>query len=115
MRDLRHALCLYLLTDSLSSEEKIAVLRSWNYDKINKLIDLLLFSRRSDIDSFKFRQIVQFIMRERERNGFLYSLDVLKMYFDRNMSVFEAVDEFIKRYIRDNPTEKALLLSLYKG
>lgn len=52
------------LTDSLTLEEKQGILRNWNYNKINILIDMLLFSKRNNIDSFKYRQIVQFIMQK---------------------------------------------------
>ena len=100
------------LINSLLPEEKQNILRSWNYNKINELINMLLFSKRSDIDSFKYRQIVQFIMKERNKNGFIYNLDVLKMFFNRNLSIGNAVDDFIKRYIKDDPKERALFLSL---
>lgn len=100
------------LMNSLSTEEKLDLLRRWNYDKINKLIDMLLFSKREGVDSFKFRQIVQFLMREREANGFIYNLDVLKMFFNRNLCIGEAIDDFIKRYIQDNPNERRLYYSL---
>ena len=103
-----------ILVDSLLPEEKQNILRSWNYNKINELINMLLFSKRSNIDPFKYRQIVQFIMKERNKNGFIYNLDVLKMFFDKDLSIGDAVDDFIKRYIKDNPKEKALFLSLYK-
>lgn len=103
-----------ILTDSLSLEEKQNILKSWNYNKINKLIDMLLFSKRSNIDPFKYRQIVQFIMKERNKNRFIYNLDVLKMFFDRDLSIGNAVDDFIKRYIKDDPKEKVLFSSLYK-
>lgn len=104
-----------ILTDSLPQKEKQQLLRKWNYNKINELIDMLLFSKRSSIDRFKYRQIVQFIMKERDKNGFIYSLDVLRMFFDRNLSIGNAIDNFVKRYIKDDPEEKALLLSLYKS
>lgn len=74
---------------------------------------MLLFSNRSNIDPFKYRQIVQFLMKEREKNGSIYSLDVLKMFFDRDANVGEATDTFIKKYIKDDQQEKALFMSLY--
>lgn len=101
------------LINSLSLKDKIALIREWNYNKINELIDMLLFLRKESIDSFMYRQIVQFIMREREKNGFIYSLDVLRMYFKRDLSVSTAVEDFIKTYINDNPEERRLYYSLY--
>ncbi|MCI8466776.1 MAG: hypothetical protein HFI08_01075 [Bacilli bacterium] len=103
-----------ILTDSLPLEERQNLLRRWNYNKINELIDMLLFSKKSNIDPFKFRQIVQFIMKERDKNGFIYSLDVLKVFFYRNLCLGVAIDDFIKRCIKDDPKEKKLFLSLYK-
>lgn len=101
------------LINSLSLEEKLNIVRTWNYDKMNKLIDMLLFSKRKNIDPFKYRQIVQFIMKEREKNDFIYSLEVLKMFFDVGLSIGDAIDNFIKSNIEDNLKERALFLSLY--
>lgn len=95
-----------ILTDSLPPEERQNLLRRWNYNKINELIDMLLFSKKSNIDPFKYRQIVQFIMKERDKNGFIYSLDVLKVFFNRNLCLGAAIDEFIKRCIKDDLKEK---------
>lgn len=103
-----------ILIDSLLPEERKKLIKDWNYNKINTLIDMLLFSGRNNIDFFKYKQTVQFIMKERNKNGFIYNLDVLKMFFNRNLSIGEAVDDFIKRYIKDDPKEKELFLSLYK-
>lgn len=100
-----------ILGDSLSIEEKQRILRIWNYNKINKLIEMLLFSKRSNVDIFKYRQIVQFIMNERKNYGFIYSMDVLKMYFNKDLNVGDAIDDFIKKYIKDDPKERKLFLS----
>lgn len=102
------------LTDTLPLEKKQSILRDWNYNKINELIDMLLFSKISNIDPFQYRQIVQFVVQEREKNGFIYNFDVLKMFFNRNLSIGEAIDDFIKKYIKEDPKEKTLFLSLYK-
>lgn len=102
------------LINSLSLEEKLNIVRAWNYEKINKLIDMLLFSKRKNIDPFKYRQIVQFILKEKDKNGFIYNLDVLKMYFNQDLCIKDAINEFIKKYVHDNPEERKLFLSLYK-
>ncbi len=102
-----------ILMDSLPLEEKQNLLRKWNYNKINKLIDMLLFSGRSNIGPFKYRQIVQFIMRERDKNGFIYSLDVLKKFFNKDLCIGEAINDFVGRYIEDDPEERKLFFSLY--
>lgn len=103
-----------ILTDSLPLEERQNLLRRWNYNKINELIDMLLFSKKSNIDPFKYRQIVQFIMKERDKNGFIYSLDVLKVFFNSNLCLGAAIEDFIKRCIKDDPKEKSLFLSIKK-
>jgi len=97
-----------ILVDTLSIEEKQSILRGWNYNKVNELIDMLLFSKRSNIDPFKYRQIVQFIMKEREKNGFIYNLDVLKMFFNEDLCLGDAIYDFIEKYIKDDPKEKKL-------
>ena len=108
-----HKIIYHLDVDSLSLEEKEKLLIEWNYNKINRLIDMLLFSNKSNIDPFQFRQIVQFIMKEREENNLIYNLDILKMYFNQDLSIGDAINDFIKNHIKDNPEERALFLSLF--
>lgn len=100
------------LVNLLTEEERQSLLREWNYDKLNKLIDMLLFSRREDISPYKYRQIVQFIIQKRLENNVIYSLDILKILFNPELTIKEAIDEFIKRYIDNTPKEKSYFYSL---
>lgn len=96
------------LIDSLSLGERQTILNVWNYSKINGLINMLLFSNNSNIDPFQYRQIVNFITRERVESNSIYSLDVLKKFFDRDMCVGDAVSDFAKRYVKDEPKERKI-------
>ena len=87
----------HLNLDSLTPEERQKLLIEWNYNKINVLIDMLLFSRNPSIDPFQYRQIVQFLMKVRDENSLIYNLEVLKMFFNQDLSIGEAIDDFIKR------------------
>lgn len=102
-----------ILIDSLTLEEKQKLLMKWNYNKINELIDMLLFSKKSYIDAFQYRQIIQFFMKIKEERNLLYNLDVLKMFFNQNLSIEEATMEFLNEYIKENPKERKLFFSLY--
>lgn len=95
---------------SLSQEDRNSLITEWNYAKINELINSLLFNS-AKIDFSIYRQIIKFIGQEKEKNNLNYTLDVLKMYFDENLSVEDSVDEFIRKYIKDDPEERKLLLT----
>ena len=99
------------LVNSLTRQEKEKIIKLWNYEKINKLINMMLFSKKENINPYTFRQIVQFIMSERKKNKFTYDLDVLKAYLNENLTINDAIDEFIEKNIKDNPKEKELCKS----
>lgn len=99
------------LVNSLTRQEKEKIIKLWNYEKINKLINMLLFSKKENINPYTFRQIVQFIMSERKKNKFTYDLDVLKAYLNEDLTINDAIDEFIEKNIKDNPKEKELCKS----
>lgn len=103
----------HLNLDLLTPEERQKLLIEWNYNKINALIDMLLFSRNPSIDPFLYRQIIQFFMRVKEENNLTYNLEALKMFFKEDLSIGDAINDFIKRYIKDDPGERKLFLSLY--
>ena len=96
------------LVNSLTRQEKEKIIKLWNYEKINKLINMMLFSKKENINSYTFRQIVQFIMSERKKNKFTYDLDVLKAYLNEDLTINDAIDQFIEKNIKDNPKEKEL-------
>ncbi|MCM1053577.1 MAG: hypothetical protein NC483_06355 [Ruminococcus sp.] len=104
----------YLNPDSLSFNEQIELVRKWNYNKINRLIDMLLFTYNRNIDDYKSWQIIQFMQKTKEKESILYNLDILRKYMNPSLNINEAINEFIASYIPDNPEEKALYLALYK-
>lgn len=103
----------YLDTGSVTCEEQQRLLKEWNYNKVNTLIEMLLFSDENLMDFFQYRQVIQFMMRARKENGFIYNLDVLQKFFHQDSSVQEAISGFIQQYIKDDPKERELFLSLY--
>ena len=98
----------------LSIEEKKKLLIGRNYQKINELIEVLLFINNDNFDFYQKRQIVQFFIKEREANNVIYNLDILKQYFDSNLRITDSIKKFVNEYIKDDPNEKALFLSLFK-
>ena len=50
-------------------------------------------------------------MSERKKNKFTYDLDVLKAYLNEDLTINDAIDEFIEKNIKDNPKEKELCKS----
>jgi len=90
------------------------LLRIWNENKINQLFDMLLFSQNLSIDAYRFRLIVQFFIKEKEKRGVNYNLEVFKDYFDSNLTVKDSVDKFFKEYIKENPKEREWYLSSHK-
>lgn len=98
------------LTDSLPIEIRRKLIRSWNYNQINGLIEQLLFSKRPNIDPYKYRQIIQFLMMERKKKECIYSLDILKRVFNIDLCIGEAIDDFITSYIKDDPKKRKMFL-----
>ena len=101
------------LVDSLTAKEKEKLISTWNYEKINKLIHMMMFSRKENISPYTFRLIVQFIISERKKNNFVYDLDVLRMHLNKRLTINDAIDEFIEKNIKENPKEKELCKSLF--
>lgn len=101
------------LVNSLTRQEKEKIIKLWNYEKINKLINMMLFSKKENINPYTFRQIVQFIMSERKKNKFTYDLDILKIYLNEELTINDAIDEFIEKNIKDNPKEKEMCKSFF--
>lgn len=95
---------------NLSKDNK-KLLREWNENKINQLFDMLLFSLNPQIDSYRFRLIVQFFIKEKEKRGVNYNLEVFKDYFDEKLPVKDSVDKFCKKHIKENPKEREWYLS----
>ena len=78
--------------------------RQWNYDKINKLIDELLFSKKFNL--YQLRLIVQFFNKERENNHTNYNLDIIKKYFEPSLKIKDGISKFVRYNIKDDPKEK---------
>ena len=87
-------------------------IKSWNYNKINMLVDELLFSRK--YNPYIFRQIVQFFMKEKQKKGIIYNLDILKQYIDPSLKIQNAIEEFVSEHIKENVEEKKLFEKMFR-
>ena len=52
-------------------------------------------------------------LNQHKDNNLIYDLAVLRMFFNPNLCIDDAIDDFIKRYIKDDPEERKLYLALY--
>lgn len=95
---------------NLCSDNKL-LLKTWNENKINQLFDSLLFSQNANIDSYQHRLIVQFFQKEKDKKKINYNLDVFKEFFDENMTVENAVLNFMQKHIKEDEKERSWYLS----
>ena len=86
-------------------------IKTWNYNKINTLVDELLFSRK--YNPYMFRQIVQFLMKEKQKKDIIYNLDILKQYLDSSLKIQNAIEEFVSDNIKENIEEKKLFEKMF--
>lgn len=89
-------------------EDDAILLRKWNEIKINKLFDVLLFSKNPDIDFSKCREIIQFFLKENHRINNNYNKEVFIKYFDPNLNVRESVNKFISQHSNEFSNEPNL-------
>lgn len=109
-------LLVYLQNKEITEEDKINIIRNWNYNKINKLICELLFINNPDVDFYLLRKIIEFFDNERNKNNLLFDLKIYQEYFDKDLLVKEAINKFILQNIKIDEEEKQLILSLcYKN
>ncbi len=92
---------------SLTQEEKTRLLMQWNYNKINILIDMLLFSPHVGLDTWRYKEIVTFLANSKKENNLLYNLDILEMIFDPNLCIGEAINEFLDQFQNINTASSA--------
>ena len=86
-------------------------IKTWNYNKINTLLDELLFS--SKYNPYMFRQIVQFFIKEKQKKDIIYNLDILKQYLDSSLKIQNAIEEFVSENIKENVEEKNLFEKMF--
>lgn len=104
----------YIENKEPTQKEKIELIEAWNYDKLNKLLDELLFINNDDIDFYLLRKIIEFFNQERAKTGVKFNLSIIETYFDRTLTVREAINKFIKKHIKIDEQEKQIFLSLIK-
>ena len=102
----------YIENKEPTPEEKIELIEAWNYDKLNKLLDELLFINNDDIDFYLLRKIIEFFNQERTKRRLKSNFDIFELYFDKSLSIRESINKFIKEYIKKDKKEKQMILSL---
>lgn len=88
------------------------VLKQWNTQKIDELFDHLMFFSGVKMDAYQFRLIAQFFLKEKEKRGISSNLDVLKLCFNPELSVNDAIHQFLNDHIVENPAEREWYLNL---
>lgn len=106
------ALLPYIGNKEPIPEEKIELIEAWNYDKLNKLLDELLFINNDEIDFYLLRKIIEFFNQERAKKRLKSNFDIFELYFDKSLSVRESINKFIKEYIKIDEKERQMILSL---
>lgn len=86
-------------------------IKAWNYNKINILVDELIFSKK--YNPYMFRQIVQFFMKEKQKKNIIYNLDILKQYLDSSLKIQKAIEKFVSENIKENVEEKKLFEKMF--
>ena len=86
-------------------------IKEWNYNKINILLDQLLFSQK--YNPYMFRQIVQFLMKERKEKNIIYNLDIFKLYLDPSLKIQDAIEKFVSENIKENVEERKLFEKMF--
>lgn len=102
----------YIGNKEPTPEEKIELIEAWNYDKLNKLLDELLFINNDEIDFYLLRKIIEFFNQERAKKRLKSNFDIFELYFDKSLSVRESINKFIKEYIKIDEKERQMILSL---
>lgn len=104
----------YLTIIGQNTTNKKEIIELWNYDKLNKLLDELLFINNNEVDFYLLRKIIEFFNCERTKIGAKFNLSILETHFDRTLTVREAINKFIKKHIKIDEQEKQIFLSLIK-
>lgn len=106
------ALLPYIENKEPTPEEKIELIEAWNYDKLNKLLDELLFISNDEIDFYLLRKIIEFFEQERAKRRLKSNFGIFELYFDKSLTVRESINKFIKEYIKIDEKERQMILSL---
>lgn len=77
----------------------------------NILLDQLLFSQK--YNPYMFRQIVQFLMKEKKEKNIIYNLDILKLYLDPSLKIQDAIEKFVSENIKENVEERKLFEKMF--
>ena len=98
----------------LTEQEKKNIIKLWNYNKFNRLIEELLFMGDEKLDFYLLRKVIEFFKKEKQDNNLISDIKILQKYFDSELSVKESINKFVKEYIKIDDNERKLIISLYK-
>ncbi len=98
----------------LTEQEKKNIIKLWNYNKFNRLIEELLFMGDEKLDFYLLRKVIEFFKQEKQDNNLISDIKILQKYFDSELSVKESINKFVKEYIKIDDNERKLIISLYK-
>lgn len=107
-------LVVYLDYKEPNEAEKKNIIKSWNYDRFNRLIEELLFMGNESLDFYLLRKVIEFFETEKQINNSFSDIIILQKYFDPELSVKESINKFVKEHIKVDEDEKRLIMSLYK-
>jgi hypothetical protein len=74
----------------------------------------LLFMDNSDIDFYLLRKIIELFEIERKKDDLMYDAGIYQKYFDKDLTVREAIKKFVSNCIKVDEEEKKMVLSLFK-
>ena len=95
-------------------DEKKNIIKPWNYNKFNRLIEELLFMGNERLDFYLLRKAIEFFEKEKQGNNLFSDISILQKYFDSELSVKESINKFVKEHIKVDEDEKRLIMSLCK-
>lgn len=107
-------LLVYLDYKEPIEDEKKNIIKPWNYNKFNRLIEELLFMGNERLDFYLLRKVIEFFEKEKQGNNLFSDISILQKYFDSELSVKESINKFVNEHIKVDEDEKRLIMSLCK-
>lgn len=85
-------LLVYLDYKEPIEDEKKNIIKPWNYNKFNRLIEELLFMGNERLDFYLLRKVIEFFEKEKQGNNLFSDISILQKYFDSELSVKESIN-----------------------
>ncbi len=101
----------YISLEYPNDSEKQVILK-WNFSKMNRLCDLLMFTGNANVDCYKHRLISQFFAKERQKLHTYSNRLAYQKYLNSYLSLKDATNVLLNLYIKENEKEKEIFLNL---